>query len=174
MVYYPTVFIVSTSSPDWNAIRGWAILYFQVVTRARWTTVRNMNVFNEQHNAFSFTCYDFPAAFHVRRVTPWIVRTGKSSWCLIQGCHIGTHCKQYKWTEPKYWGQLKYTTVKKESIVIVRRNEINTKCGKEGINNFNMWQNLFWSASGITFFFQIIEITLWTSHRQLIAFLRRF
>ena len=102
MVYYPTVFI-ATSSPVWNAIRGWAILYFQVVTRARWTTVRNIYVFNDQHNAFSFTCCNFPGAFLIRRITPWIIRTGKNSWWLLQGCHIRTDCKQNKWN--KYWGQ---------------------------------------------------------------------
>ena len=51
-----------------------------------------MNVFNDQHNAFSFACCNFPAAFFVRRVKPWIVRTGKNSWSLIQGYHLGTDC----------------------------------------------------------------------------------
>ena len=135
MVYYPTVFIVSTSSPAWNAIRGWAILYFQVVTRARWTTVRDMNVFNEHQNAFSFTCYNFPAAFHVRRVTPWIVRTGKNSWCLIQGCHIGTDCMHYKWPS------------------VSRKKELDqTKCGKEGVNNFGMRRIFVWFVYEKMFF----------------------
>ena len=34
----------------------------------------------------------------------------------------------------------------------MRRNEIKTKCGTEGVNNFDMRQNLFWFVSGITFF----------------------
>ena len=102
MVYYPTVLIVSTSSPAWDAIGGWAILYLQIVARARWTTVPEIYVFDDQHNAFSFTCCNFPTTTPTRRITPWIVRTSKNSWCLIQSCHTGTHCRRYKWTEHKY------------------------------------------------------------------------
>ena len=38
-------------------------------------------------------------------------------------------------------------------ILNVRRNEIKTKCGTEGVNNFDMRQNLFCFVSEITFFF---------------------
>ena len=106
MVYYPTVFRASTSSPARDAIRGWAILNLQIVACARWTTVPHIYVFNDQHNAFSFTCSNFPTTTPTRRITPWIVRTNKNSWCLIQSCHTGTHCRQYKWTEHKCWRPL--------------------------------------------------------------------
>ena len=132
MVYYPTVFIISTSSPAWNAIRRWAILYFQVIARARWTTVPNIKVLNDQHNAFSFTCCNFPAAFLVRTVKPWIVRTGKNSWCLIQGCHIGTDCKPYKWTDCKYRGHIRIIPLLRKNLVNAREKELDQNQMRDG------------------------------------------
>ena len=162
MVYYPTVFIVSTSSSDWNAIRGWSILYFQVVTRARWTTVTNINVFNDQHNAFSFTCYNFPAAFLVRRVRPWIVRTSKNSWWLIQGCHIWTDFKQYIWTERKYRGQLELYHFKKR--IYLTWEGIRSKPNAGRTKQCNGRTKQFWDTPEAFFKF-VSEIAFWKLSR---------
>ena len=129
-----------------------------------------MKVFNDQHNPFSFTCCNFPAAILVRRVTPWIVRTSKNSWCLIQGCHIGTDCKPYKWTDRKYPGQLELYHFQKR---IYLKWQGNRSKPNAGFINLGMRQTLFnlcvcvWKNFSL-----IIEIILWTSHKQLTAFLR--